>query len=394
MPFTGCELYVADWKNDTVVNAKYVAGKAGAECVGQPMWHESGTLFFSSDRTGFGQLYCLNMSPFEIRPLVLAGWEDADITQKMMMSVLGKYVRYPLLQGSLLIGRSNSYIILSPTQLVVTATRLATDSLLLVDITSSKVVELPLNLVDIPMSSIRRLSDTKFVVLGSEYISPSALYSVDITKPAEKLLLKSSTTIPLSPSIYSISQHVTFPRSQGTETGGVAHAIFTPPHNPSYSPVPGSKPPVIVSIHGGPTAHSAPGLALTPQYWTSRGYAYVRVNYVGSSGYGRKYREALNYFWGVKDVEDSVSCVAYLAEAGLVDGTKAGIVGGSAGGYTVLQSLVTFPKIWAGGNSLYGIGDLKALSTDTHKVGVLRVIMPLSGVLGDTRFTPSHVSSF
>ena len=250
---------------------------------------------------------------------------------------------------------------------MVTSTKFATDALLLVDLQTSEAVELPLGLVDIPMNSIRKISNTKFVVLGSEYISPLALYLVDVTKPSEKMLLKSSTSIPLPTSIYSIAKHVTFPRSQGKETGGVSHAIFAPPHNPSYTPVSGTKPPVIVSIHGGPTGHVAPGLALKTQYWTSRGYAYVHVNYVGSTGYGRKYRDALNYSWGIKDVDDSASCVAYLAKNGLVDGTKAGIVGGSAGGYTVLQSLVEFPKLWAGGSSLYGIGNLKSLATGTHK---------------------------
>lgn len=250
---------------------------------------------------------------------------------------------------------------------MVTATKLAKDAVLLVDLRTSKAVELPLGLVDIPMNSIRRISDSEFVVLGSEYVSPPALYLVDVTKPSEKVLLKSSSSISLSPSIYSISKHITFPRSQGKETGGVAHAIFTPPHNPAYIPVSGTKPPAIVYIHGGPTGHVAPGLDLKTQYWTSRGYAYVQVNYVGSSGYGRKYCEDLNYFWGIKDVDDSASCVAYLAESGLIDGSKAGIVGGSAGGYTVLQSLVNFPTLWAGGCSAYGIGNLKALAEDTHK---------------------------
>lgn len=244
---------------------------------------------------------------------------------------------------------------------------MATDGLLLVDFQTSKAHELPLGLIDIPMNAIRRVSDTKFVVLGCESTSPPALYLVDINKPSEKVLLKSSTSIPLPPSIYSIAKHVTFPRTQGKDTGGVAHAIFTPPHNPSYTPLPGTKPPVIVSIHGGPTGHVAPGLSLKTQYWTSRGYAYVYVNYVGSTGYGRHYREALNYSWGIKDVDDSASCVAYLAEQGLIDGSKAGIVGGSAGGYTVLQSLVHYPKLWAAGNSLYGIGNMKSLATGTHK---------------------------
>lgn len=262
---------------------------------------------------------------------------------------------------------SNSYIILTPTQLVVTSTKFATDALLLVDLQTSRALAFSLDLVDIPLNSIRKISNTKFVVMGSTATSPSALYLVDISKPSEKVLLKSSTAIPLSPSIYSIAKLITFPRTQGKETGGVAHAIFNPPHNPSFTPVPGTKPPVIVSIHGGPTAHDAPGLDLRTQYWTSRGYAYVHVNYVGSTGYGRQYRQALNYSWGIKDVDDSASCVAYLAEQGLVDGTKAGIVGGSAGGYTVLQSLVHFPKLWAGGNSKFGVGNLKSLAMMTHK---------------------------
>jgi dipeptidyl aminopeptidase/acylaminoacyl peptidase len=262
---------------------------------------------------------------------------------------------------------SNSYIILTPTQLVTTSTKFATDALLLVDLQTSKALELSLGLVDIPLNSIRKISNTKFVVMGSTARSPSALYLVDISKPSEKVLLKSSTTIPLSPSIYSIAKLITFPRTQGKEIGGVSHAIFNPPHNPFYTPNPGTKPPVIVSIHGGPTAHDAPGLDLKTQYWTSRGYAYVHVNYVGSTGYGRKYRETLNYSWGIKDVHDSASCVAYLAEQGLVDGAKAGIVGGSAGEYTVLQSLLDFPKLWAGGNSKFGVGNLKSLAAMTHK---------------------------
>lgn len=143
--------------------------------------------------------------------------------------------------------------------------------------------------------------------------------------------------------------------------------MFTPPHNPSFHAPPDSKPPLIVQIHGGPTSNGPPGLSLPAQYWTSRGYAYVHVNYAGSTGYGRAYCESLNYFWGIKDVDDAASCVDYLVSQGLVDGTKVGITGGSAGGYTVLQSLVTYPTLYAAGNSQYGIGNLNLLATGTHK---------------------------
>jgi dipeptidyl aminopeptidase/acylaminoacyl peptidase len=256
---------------------------------------------------------------------------------------------------------------LTSNQLIVTTTKLAADGLLLVDLRTSEAIELPLGIVKIPNISIRRISDTQFVVLGSTYTAPEALYIVDVTKPAEKTLLKSSSSIPVPTSMYSIAKLLTFPRTKGKETGGVAHAIFNPPHNPAYAPTPGTKPPVIIWCHGGPTGHDAPGLELKTQYWTSRGYAYVHVNYSGSTGYGREYRNALNYSWGIKDVNDSASCLAYLSEQGLVDGTKAGIVGGSAGGYTVLNSLCVFPKLWAAGNSMYGIGNLKNLVALTHK---------------------------
>jgi len=122
-----------------------------------------------------------------------------------------------------------------------------------------------------------------------------------------------------------------------------------------------------VNVHGGPTGNSTLGLSLTTQYWTSRGYAYVLVNYAGSTGYGRRYWESLNYSWGIKDIDDSASCVAYLASEGLVDGSKVGIVGGSAGGYTVLKSLVSYPTLYAAGNSLYGVSDLQQLAEGTHK---------------------------
>jgi len=124
---------------------------------------------------------------------------------------------------------------------------------------------------------------------------------------------------------------------------------------------------VIVSIHGGPTSHASPGLSLQAQYFTSRGYAYCYVNHAGSTGYGRVYRQSRNYYWGIKDCEDTVSCVEYLSSEGLVDRTKVGITGGSAGGYTTLQAMCTFPKVFAAGCSVYGIGSLKTLATDTHK---------------------------
>jgi dipeptidyl aminopeptidase/acylaminoacyl peptidase len=245
-------------------------------------------------------------------------------------------------------------------------TRNATNGILVYNIQTKTFKELPLGLVDIQKNCVSRVSDTKFAVIGATSTSPAGIYLVDITKPSEKVLLKSSSNIELPASVLSESKHITFPRTHG-ETPGSAHVIFVPPKNLDFEAPPASKPPLIVSIHGGPTSHKAPGLSLETQYFTSRGYAYCSVNYGGSTGYGRKYRESLDSKWGILDVDDAASCVSYLASEGLIDGKKVGIVGGSAGGYTVLQSLIVYPDLWAGGVSLFGVGNMKALAAMTHK---------------------------
>jgi dipeptidyl aminopeptidase/acylaminoacyl peptidase len=248
-------------------------------------------------------------------------------------------------------------------------TRNAKDGLLLVDLLKSTALELPLGLVETAYCVMQRVSESKFVVLGSEATTPTALYLVDISKPASKILLKSSATIPLPLSVYSTPQNVTFPRTQGDNPEGVAHAIFFAPHNPSFLPLPDTKPPVIVSVHGGPTLHSGFGLNLSVQYWTSRGYAFVLLNHSGSTGYGRLYQDELNGLFGIKDIDEAASCVQYLTETGLVDGAKAGIVGRSSGGYTVLNSLVRYPKVWAAGNSIAGVSDMRSMDDMMHQSG-------------------------
>jgi dipeptidyl aminopeptidase/acylaminoacyl peptidase len=261
---------------------------------------------------------------------------------------------------------SSTYIELNPGTLVVSYTRNATDGLILVAIVSGYIVHLPTDLVQIHHNSVRKITDSKFTIVGSKITSPTALYTFDI-KLKKHELLRSTTSIPLSTSIFSQSKSISFPRTYGKDQTGLSHAIFLPPHNPDFSPVPGTKPPLIVYVHGGPTANSTPGLSLDSQYWTSRGYAHVSVNYAGSRGFGREYRESLNSFWGIKDIDDTASCVAYLAAQGLVDGTKVGITGQSSGGYSVLQALCTYPDLFAAGSSLYGISNLETLATGTHK---------------------------
>ncbi len=147
---------------------------------------------------------------------------------------------------------------------------------------------------------------------------------------------------------------------------GPVHAWYYPPRNPGWAAPEGELPPVLVRSHGGPTAFSGADLSLSDQFWTSRGIAVVDVNYSGSTAYGRAYRERLQGTWGISDVRDCADAVRVLVERGLADPARVAITGGSAGGYTTLQALVT-TDVFSAGMSSYGIGDLETMTTDTHK---------------------------
>jgi dipeptidyl aminopeptidase/acylaminoacyl peptidase len=156
------------------------------------------------------------------------------------------------------------------------------------------------------------------------------------------------------------------PTDFATSDGARAHGLFYPPKNPHYEGLGDERPPLLVRCHGGPTAQATTGLNLRTQYWTSRGFAVLDVNYRGSSGYGRAYRDALRGQWGIAEVDDCIAGANHLAERGLVDRQRLCISGGSAGGYTSLAAL-TFHDVFAAGAIYYGVSDLSALARDTHK---------------------------
>jgi dipeptidyl aminopeptidase/acylaminoacyl peptidase len=166
----------------------------------------------------------------------------------------------------------------------------------------------------------------------------------------------------VAPSYLSTPETIEFP----TDDGVTAHGFFYPPVNPDYEAPAGELPPLIVYVHGGPTGAVSNALDLDDQFWTSRGFGYLVVNYGGSTGYGRDYRQRLNGQWGVVDVNDSVNGARYLVDRGLVDGNRIAITGGSAGGYTVLRAL-TSTHYFKAGASHFGISDLEVFHADTHK---------------------------
>ncbi|MDN3639204.1 prolyl oligopeptidase family serine peptidase [Simiduia curdlanivorans] len=174
--------------------------------------------------------------------------------------------------------------------------------------------------------------------------------------------LKQSIVSPLESDTIACAQAISFATSHKDK----AHGFYYPPTNPNYAAPAGEKPPLIVLSHGGPTGATETALNFKIQYWTSRGFAVLDVNYRGSTGYGTAYRNRLKGQWGIFDVDDVCAGAQYLVAQGLADAKRLIIKGSSAGGYTVLAAL-TFRDTFSAGTSLYGIGDLSALATDTHK---------------------------
>lgn len=334
MPWDGTELWLGQVGADGAISdARCIAG-GSAESIFQPAWSPDGVLHFVSDRTGWWNLY---------------RWEEGQARPLAPMAAefgLPQWVFGRPTYGFAADGR----IVASYTQ----------DGLWhLAAITRAGAVE-P---IPLPYSSIAgvQVAGDEALFLAAAADRATAVVSLNLATGAITSLRESSE-MAVDPSYLSIPQPISFPNQAGL----VAHALYYSPQNPGYQAPAGERPPLIVLSHGGPTGSASSALNLAIQYWTSRGFAIADVNYGGSTGYGRAYRERLNGNWGIVDVDDCCSAARYLAEQGLVDADRLVIRGGSAGGYTTLAAL-TFRDLFKAGVSLYGIGDLEALVRDTHK---------------------------
>ena len=199
---------------------------------------------------------------------------------------------------------------------------------------------------------------------GYRYETEVAALSIDSGGRPERGAVRPARDLGLDPGLLVEPEAITFPTGPGG--AAVAHALYYPPANPACAGPPGERPPLLVMAHGGPTSAARRQLQLGIAYWTSRGIAVVDVDYRGSTGYGRRYRRALDGAWGVADVEDCVAAAKFLADRGDADPERLMIRGGSAGGFTVLASLALH-DVFAAGASRYGVADLEALAADTHK---------------------------
>ena len=335
MPWDGTTLWLADVQPDGSPDAARAVAGGARESIFQPSWSPRGELHFVSDLSGWWNLYRLRGAEVQaLHPM------DAEFGQPQWAFGMSSY-------GFDARGR-----------IVCTAVRQGGSTLAVLETEAGTFEELAT-----PFCAISELQvgDDFAVFLGATATTPEAVIRLDLATGAHQTL-RSTTRISVDPAFVSTAEAITFP----TEAGPTAHAFFYPPVNRRFHGPEGAKPPLMVLSHGGPTGAAHAAFKLNFQYWTSRGFAIVDVNYGGSSGHGRAYRERLNGQWGVADVMDAINAARFLIERGDVDAERVLIRGGSAGGYTALCAL-TFHRFFKAGASHYGIGDLEALVRDTHK---------------------------
>jgi dipeptidyl aminopeptidase/acylaminoacyl peptidase len=224
-------------------------------------------------------------------------------------------------------------------------------------------ITLELTEIPIPYTSIGGLQVHQGIAafVGGSALQPSAIVRLDLAT-GKTQELRRATDLAIDPGYMSAPKVVEFP----TENGLTAYGLYYAPNNRDFQAPHGELPPLLVKSHGGPTGSASGDFSLKIQYWTSRGFAVLDVDYGGSTGYGRAYRQRLNGNWGIVDVQDCVNGAKFLVDQGWVDGDRLVIAGGSAGGYTTLCAL-TFYDVFKAGASYYGVSDLEVLATDTHK---------------------------
>jgi dipeptidyl aminopeptidase/acylaminoacyl peptidase len=335
MPWDGTELWMGKLTGDgSIGETARVAGGVN-ESIFQPEWSPDGTLYFVSDRTGWWNIY---------------RWRDDEV--ELLCPMDAEFGQPQWVFASALYGFA------SETRIVCSYTKNGRDYLATLD-TLTKM----LNDIELPFTAISqvRVTGDRVVFIGASSTEPTSIVSLNLTTKKRDVLRRSRETA-LDSGYLANPRAIEFP----TEGGLTSHGYFYPPRNRDYAAPANEKPPLVVMSHGGPTSSSSASLKYATQYWTSRGIAILDVNYGGSSGYGRAYRERLKGKWGIIDVDDCVNGARYLVECGDVDGNRLAIRGGSAGGYTTLCAL-TFRDAFKAGASHYGISDLEALAKDTHK---------------------------
>lgn len=336
MPWDGTELWVADvLEEGTLGEPEKVAG-GETESVFQPTWSLDGVLHFVSDRSGWWNLY---------------RWREGEIEHLLDMDA-----EFGLPQWGF---DMSTYDFESPTSIICTYTQNGIWYLARLD-----TEEQTLTPIETPYTHVLspKVGPEGIALRVGSATEPASIALLDLKTNEISILRRSTRRVP-RPAYLSESEPIEFP----TEGSATAYGLFYAPKNDAYAAPEGERPPLLVFIHGGPTGAASSTLDLKLQYWTSRGFAVLDVNYRGSTGYGREYRESLYGEWGVADVADCIHGARYLVERGDVNGDRLAIRGGSAGGYTTLCVLTFHHDVFKAGASYYGVADLAALAEETHK---------------------------
>jgi dipeptidyl aminopeptidase/acylaminoacyl peptidase len=335
MPWDGADLWVAELGPDGRLGpARHVAG-GPAESIVQPEWNAEGILHFVSDRSGWWNLYRERHG--QVNSLLPMAAEFADAPWELDYS---------------------SFAFVGDGRIACRYREHGRDRLALLDPETGRLADLP-----IPYTSLKpylRVVGDRLAFIGASPTTSSAVATVQV--PTGRLDVLAGAELSLDPTWVSVPQPIEFP----TRDGRTAHALYYPPTNPEVAGPPDASPPLLVQVHPGPTADAKARLDLRTEFFTSRGFAVVDVNYAGSTGYGRGYRERLTGLWGVADVSDCLDGVHFLVEAGVVDGRRLVISGESAGGFTALCALAS-EELFAGGASRFGIADLETFRQQAPK---------------------------
>lgn len=335
MPWDGNELWLAEVDaGGSLITHQKIAGSID-ESIFQPQWSPNGTLYFISDRNGWGNFY---------------RWAKDHVEPVLEMDAEFGYPQW-------VFGLSN-YSFKSDSSIFCTYTKDGFWHLGRLNTQNAAFSAIPSPHTQI--SALHIQGRTAVFIAGSP-VMPTSIILHDLQTRAETVLQR-STDLVLDADNLSEPEPLAFPTSHER----TAYGLYYPPKNAHYSGPPGQQPPLLVMSHGGPTSATRSSLRLEIQFWTSRGIAVLDVNYGGSTGYGRAYRLRLNGHWGIVDVEDCEHGAKYLVARGVVDGGRLAITGRSAGGFTTLAAL-TFGELFHVGASHYGVSDLEALVRHTHK---------------------------
>ena len=337
MPWDGTFLLVASFNDQGLLDEPQVVAGARTESIFQPEWSPDNVLHYVSDRSGWWNL-----------------WRHENGQDRQLAKRSAEFGKPQWVFGSA------TYSFASDELIACSYVENGEWKASMLHIESGTLLA-----IDTPFSELGRgdlkAGDGKIVFVAGAPSLPMSMVLFDLAS-SRWHELKKSHDLEIDEGYLSASQSVEFP----TDDGKTAHALYYPPRNRDFQAPAGEKPPLLVKSHGGPTGSASNALDLGIQFWTSRGIGVLDVNYGGSTGYGREYRERLNGTWGIVDVDDCCNAALHLVSQGEADGDRLAIDGGSAGGYTTLAAL-TFKEVFNAGASHYGVSDLEALAKETHK---------------------------